>query len=123
MPLTADDEPLYVTVKAPGKVLTAAYILIQSPQNAFSSSFAKTGRQKINWFISLPKGVQGYSWGEGGEEGEEFGRSVKSELGIGPPGETDGSGKDASRGVRSAGTSQNFREREGTIRELGRGCL
>jgi len=59
-------------------MLSLAYILIQSPQNSFSSSFASSGRQKVSWFIALPKGVQGYTWGADGEEGEKYGRSVKS---------------------------------------------
>jgi hypothetical protein len=45
-----------------------------------NKKFSSTGRQKVNWFISLPRGVQGYAWGEGGEEGDEHGRSVKSGL-------------------------------------------
>ena len=32
----------------------------------------------MTWFIRLPREVAEYGWGGGGEEGERYGRSVKS---------------------------------------------
>lgn len=43
------------------------------------NNYFRSGKTKTNWFIGLPRGIEGYSWGEGGEEGEQYGRSVKSE--------------------------------------------
>ena len=64
--------------------LTAAdscqdYILILSPGKSWGPTFSSDGRIKKTWIIRLPKGVEGYPWGRGGEEGDESGRSVKSE--------------------------------------------
>jgi hypothetical protein len=54
--------------------LIVAYILILPP----SKTFVSGGKEKKQWFVRLPRGVDEYTWGEGGEEGEEFGKSVKS---------------------------------------------
>jgi hypothetical protein len=51
-----------------------AYILILPPDKTFVAG----GKEKKQWFVRLPRGVDEYTWGEGGEEGEEFGKSVKS---------------------------------------------
>lgn len=59
--------------------LIQAYILILPPTNSRSLSFVGEGKEKKQWFVRLPRGVDEYSWGEGGEEGEEYGKSVKSE--------------------------------------------
>ena len=56
--------------------LIVAYILILPP----SKTFVSGGKEKKQWFVRLPRGVDEYTWGEGGEEGEEFGKSVKSEY-------------------------------------------
>lgn len=56
--------------------LNKAYILILPPTKTFVSG----GKEKKQWFVRLPRGVNEYSWGEGGEEGEEFGKSVKCEY-------------------------------------------
>ena len=59
-----------------GIELITAYILILPP----SKTFVSGGKEKKQWFVRLPRGVDEYMWGEGGEEGEEFGKSVKSEY-------------------------------------------
>jgi hypothetical protein len=41
--------------------------------------FSSVGVEKRTWLIKLPRGIDYYEWGEGGEEGVESGRSVKSE--------------------------------------------
>lgn len=51
-----------------------SYILILPP----SKTFVSGGKEKKQWFVRLPRGVDEYTWGEGGEEGEEFGKSVKT---------------------------------------------
>lgn len=56
-----------------------AYILILPPTNSRSLAFVGGGKEKKQWFVRLPRGVDEYTWGQGGEEGEEYGRSVKSE--------------------------------------------
>lgn len=56
-----------------------AFILILLADNPLSTGYLSGGRKKDSWIIRLPKGVEGYSWGKGGEEGDESGRSVKSE--------------------------------------------
>lgn len=57
----------------------SAYILILPSSSSLSRSYAPDGREKKQWFIRLPRGVEEHSWGPGGEEGEQYGRSVKSE--------------------------------------------
>lgn len=42
-------------------------------------TFGTGGKEKKQWFVRLPRGVDEYPWGDGGEEGDEYGRSVKSE--------------------------------------------
>ena len=61
------------------EVDSKAYILILPTANRISQTMMRDGREKKTWFISLPRGIQGYPWGNGGEEGEESGRSVKSQ--------------------------------------------
>lgn len=56
--------------------LMGAYILILPPAKTFVSG----GKEKKQWFVRLPRGVDEYTWGEGGEEGEEYGKSIKSKY-------------------------------------------
>lgn len=58
----------------------SAYILVLPAGNAFSLSYSTTGQPKRTWFVSLPKGISGYDWEGDGEEGEFYGRSVKSDF-------------------------------------------
>lgn len=57
----------------------AAYILVLPPGRPMSLAYGKDGQEKKTWFIRLPRGIDDYSWDHEGEEGEKYGRSVKSE--------------------------------------------
>nr|XP_019000095.1 uncharacterized protein I203_07253 [Kwoniella mangroviensis CBS 8507]OCF63556.1 hypothetical protein I203_07253 [Kwoniella mangroviensis CBS 8507] len=50
-------------------------VLASSNRHTFSSS----GQIKKNWFLRLPREVDEYLWDQGGEEGDFWGRSVKTE--------------------------------------------
>ncbi|WWD05389.1 hypothetical protein V865_003465 [Kwoniella europaea PYCC6329] len=49
-------------------------VLASSNKHTFSSS----GQIKKNWFLRLPREVDEYPWDKGGEEGDFWGRSVKT---------------------------------------------
>lgn len=42
--------------------------------------FKHGGKEKREWLLRLPKGVEEYSWGADGEDGPLYGRSVKSQY-------------------------------------------
>ncbi|RXK42052.1 DNA ligase D, 3'-phosphoesterase domain-containing protein [Tremella mesenterica] len=71
---------IHFTLKGGKKMTNHSYILIHQPDSRLGSSYKAGGKEKKTWFVRLPRGVEGYPWGEGGEEGKEFGRSVKSGL-------------------------------------------
>ncbi|CAD6581527.1 MAG: hypothetical protein TREMPRED_003017 [Tremellales sp. Tagirdzhanova-0007] len=55
-----------------------AFVLLLPRGKPISPSYGRDGREKKTWFIRLPRGIEGYSWGPDGEEGEAYGRSVKT---------------------------------------------
>lgn len=69
---------LVVSSRPSPDMVSIAYILILPPTNSRSLAFVGGGKEKKQWFVRLPRGVDEYTWGEKGEEGEEYGRSVKS---------------------------------------------
>ncbi|GFZ43441.1 hypothetical protein JCM24511_01161 [Saitozyma sp. JCM 24511] len=68
----------HFTLKGGVKMTNHSFILILLADNPLSTGYLSGGRKKDSWIIRLPKGVEGYSWGKGGEEGDESGRSVKT---------------------------------------------
>lgn len=42
--------------------------------------FKRSGVEQREWLLRLPKGVNNYSWGDEGEEGSQYGPSIKSIL-------------------------------------------
>lgn len=79
-PTAKKPRSIHFTLKGGRKMTNHSYILILPTANRISQTMLRDGREKKTWFISLPRGIQGYPWGKGGEEGEESGRSVKSGL-------------------------------------------
>jgi hypothetical protein len=58
----------------------SAFIFVLDVQNSRSSTFGRGGVHKKTWFVRLPADVDRYDWDQGGEDGEFWGRSVKSKL-------------------------------------------
>lgn len=57
-----------------------AFILVLSSNPNKYSTVSLEGKEKKTWFISLPRGVDSYPWDQGGEDGDFYGRSIKSEC-------------------------------------------
>ncbi|WVQ80766.1 hypothetical protein IAT38_002871 [Cryptococcus sp. DSM 104549] len=70
---------IHFTLRGGKKMTNHSYILLLPPSH-ISTSYSTTGVTKKTWFISLPRDVDGYPWDRGGEDGEFWGRSVKSGL-------------------------------------------
>ncbi|WVQ96993.1 DNA ligase D, 3'-phosphoesterase domain-containing protein [Kwoniella sp. CBS 9459] len=54
-----------------------AFILILAASSK-TTTVSTSGKIKKTWFLRLPKGIDGYPWDRGGEEGDFWGKSVKS---------------------------------------------
>lgn len=57
-----------------------SFILVLSRDPNKYSNVSPEGKEKKTWFITLPRGVDGYPWDKGGEDGSFYGRSVKSGM-------------------------------------------
>ncbi|WWD18230.1 hypothetical protein CI109_102680 [Kwoniella shandongensis] len=69
---------IHFILKGGEKMTDHHYILILAAAQSKASTFDSTGRMKKTWFISMPRGVDNRPWDKGGEEGDFYGRSVKS---------------------------------------------
>ncbi|ORY32187.1 DNA polymerase ligase-domain-containing protein [Naematelia encephala] len=69
---------IHFTLTGGRKMTDHTFILILPSSNSRSIGYESSGRVKKTWFISLPRGVEEYSWGPEGEEGAQYGRSVKT---------------------------------------------
>ncbi|OCF31875.1 DNA ligase D, 3'-phosphoesterase domain-containing protein [Kwoniella heveanensis BCC8398] len=68
---------IHFTLKGGRKMVDHPFILILAASSK-TTSVSSVGKLKKTWFLRLPKGVDGYPWDRGGEEGDFWGRSVKS---------------------------------------------
>lgn len=57
-----------------------SFILVLSSNPNKYSTVSLEGKEKKTWFISLPRGVDSYPWDQGGEDGDYYGRSIKSGM-------------------------------------------
>ncbi|OXG52319.1 DNA ligase D, 3'-phosphoesterase domain-containing protein [Cryptococcus neoformans] len=71
---------IHFTLKGGKKMTNHSFILVLSSNPNKSSTVSLEGKEKKTWFISLPRGVDSYPWDQGGEDGDYYGRSIKSEC-------------------------------------------
>ncbi|TYJ52676.1 hypothetical protein B9479_006725 [Cryptococcus floricola] len=62
------------------KMVNNSYILVLSSNTYGKTVISSDGKEKKTWFISLPRGVNEYPWDRGGQDGDFYGRSVKSGM-------------------------------------------
>nr|KIR87553.1 DNA ligase D, 3'-phosphoesterase domain-containing protein [Cryptococcus tetragattii IND107] len=71
---------IHFTLKGGKKMTNHSFILVLSSDPNKYSNISPEGKEKKTWFITLPRGVDGYPWDQGGEDGSFYGRSVKSGM-------------------------------------------
>ncbi|XAO23598.1 hypothetical protein I312_102378 [Cryptococcus bacillisporus CA1280] len=71
---------IHFTLKGGKKMTNHSFILVLSSDPNKYSNVSPEGKEKKTWFITLPRGVDGYPWDQGGEDGSFYGRSVKSGM-------------------------------------------
>lgn len=57
----------------------SAFIFVLDIHNPRSMTYGRAGRIKKTWFVRLPSHIKSYPWDKGGEDGDFWGRSVKSQ--------------------------------------------
>ncbi|WVF70983.1 DNA ligase D, 3'-phosphoesterase domain-containing protein [Kwoniella sp. CBS 6097] len=73
----AKNRSIHFTLKGGRKMVDHSFILILAASSK-TTTVSSVGKIKKTWFLRLPKGIEGYPWDQGGEEGDHWGKSVKS---------------------------------------------
>ncbi|AAW42055.1 hypothetical protein CNBC7140 [Cryptococcus deneoformans B-3501A] len=71
---------MHFTLKGGKKMTNHSFILVLSSNPYKYNTVSLEGKEKKTWFISLPRGVDSYPWDQGGEDGDFYGRSIKSGM-------------------------------------------
>ncbi|WWC68315.1 DNA ligase D, 3'-phosphoesterase domain-containing protein [Kwoniella pini CBS 10737] len=67
---------IHFVLRGGKKMTNHHFILVLAASHAHT--FSASGQIKKTWFLRLPKEVDEYPWDQGGEEGDFWGRSVKT---------------------------------------------